>query len=555
MVSAGFGVGGGIVAEDGETAQALADAAWRLAEEKGCTGLELRGGTLPEGPWHLNGEVYANFAADLPQGDEAILLSIKKRQRAEVRRAQGFGLTFTEGTGRPELDAHYLCYATSVRNHGTPIFPRALFQAMAAEFGDDAHILTAWKDGRPLSSLFTFFFKGSAMPFWGGGIAEAREWRANEATYYELMCRASRRGCTRFDLGRSKVGTGPYAFKKNWGFEPTPLVYATRTADGADAARDQPDEPQIPAAGRRLEAASPVARQHAGPADRPGARLMADILFLAHRIPYPPDRGDKIRSWHELQHLSRLARVHLACFADDEADAAHLPALREALNGRLGEAMVEIRQRGKAVAGARALIEAAPSRSPCSTASACALRPPAARDARTSARSSLSRGRWRSSCRRGARQRFVMDFGDIDSDKFAAICGRGRADGADPPPRGAHARSPSSGKVAARADVSLFVSDAEAALFREKVCLAGRGHPRDPERRRSPLSTIRPRPSRRAEAPHPLARLHRPDGLRAQYRCGRLVRARGAAEAARRALRHRRPQSVRRPFASSPASA
>ncbi|HEX4736173.1 MAG TPA: FemAB family XrtA/PEP-CTERM system-associated protein [Allosphingosinicella sp.] len=244
MVSAGFGVGGGILAEDSETAQALADAAWTLAGERGCTGLELRGGAVPEGPWQLNDSVYANFSADLPQGDEAILLSIKKRQRAEVRRAQTFDLNFTEGTGAAELDAHYRTYGASVRNLGTPVFPRRLFEAMASEFGDDAHILTAWKDGKPLSSVFSFFFKGSAAPYWGGGTAEARQWRANEATYYELMCRAARRGCTRFDFGRSKVGSGPYAFKKNWGFEPEPLVYATRTADGAAQRQINPMSPK-----------------------------------------------------------------------------------------------------------------------------------------------------------------------------------------------------------------------------------------------------------------------------------------------------------------------
>ena len=63
---------------------------------------------------------------------------------------------------------------------------------------------------------------------------------------------------------------------------------------------------------------------------------MKDILFLAHRIPFPPDRGDKIRSWNLLKQLASLGRVELACLADDEEDAAHLPALREALGGRLG---------------------------------------------------------------------------------------------------------------------------------------------------------------------------------------------------------------------------
>lgn len=47
---------------------------------------------------------------------------------------------------------------------------------------------------------------------------------------------------------------------------------------------------------------------------------MRELLFLTHRLPYPPNKGDKIRSWHMLQYLSRHFRVHLGCFIDDEAD-------------------------------------------------------------------------------------------------------------------------------------------------------------------------------------------------------------------------------------------
>ena len=66
---------------------------------------------------------------------------------------------------------------------------------------------------------------------------------------------------------------------------------------------------------------------------------MADILFLAHRIPYPPDRGDKIRSWHMLQQLAKMGTVHLACFADDAGDAAHLASMRQSLGARLAGRM------------------------------------------------------------------------------------------------------------------------------------------------------------------------------------------------------------------------
>jgi hypothetical protein len=47
---------------------------------------------------------------------------------------------------------------------------------------------------------------------------------------------------------------------------------------------------------------------------------MGDILFLAHRVPYPPDRGDKIRGFNILKYLSAKKRVHLIAFADDRAD-------------------------------------------------------------------------------------------------------------------------------------------------------------------------------------------------------------------------------------------
>jgi FemAB-related protein (PEP-CTERM system-associated) len=221
LVSTGFGIGGGII---GEGVDALAAAAWALAGERGCASVELRGGALPIG-WDRREGVYADFSKELLADDEAILKAISRRQRAEVRRAQGFGLDVA--TGR-DLDSHYRIYSESVRNLGTPVFPRALFEAMLAAFGERADIVTVSRDGRPLSSVFSFYFRGTCYPYWGGGTMEARTWRANDLLYYELMRHAARRGCTRFDFGRSKFGTGAFAFKKNWGFEPQPLVYATR---------------------------------------------------------------------------------------------------------------------------------------------------------------------------------------------------------------------------------------------------------------------------------------------------------------------------------------
>jgi sugar transferase (PEP-CTERM/EpsH1 system associated) len=53
------------------------------------------------------------------------------------------------------------------------------------------------------------------------------------------------------------------------------------------------------------------------------------VLFLVHRIPFPPDKGDKIRSYNELRALNEVADVTVACFVDDRADLAHVPTLEK----------------------------------------------------------------------------------------------------------------------------------------------------------------------------------------------------------------------------------
>jgi FemAB-related protein (PEP-CTERM system-associated) len=223
LVSVGFGVGGGVLALSGEAAACLTDAAVELATERRCSTIELRGGPLPPF-WRASESVYAGFARNLPGDEEAILKSIPRKQRAEVRKAMDGGLD--RAVGR-DLARHFAVYAASVRNLGTPVFPRRLFRAMLDEFGGDADILVIAKDGKPLSTVLSLYMNGSVYPYWGGGTAEARGARANELLYFELMKHAAARGCTRFDFGRSKVGTGAFAFKKNWGFEPQPLVYAS----------------------------------------------------------------------------------------------------------------------------------------------------------------------------------------------------------------------------------------------------------------------------------------------------------------------------------------
>ena len=238
LVSSGFAVGGGIIADGPAVAATLAEGAAAMAKSLGVPSVELRGGSLPEGEgWSCEEGVYAGFARNLAADDDAELLAIPRKQRAEVRKALESGLTVTTGRDAAERRDHYRIYATSVRNLGTPVFPKALFDAVLDAFCDAADILTVRHEGRPVASVLSLYWRGTVMPYWGGGTAEARGLRANELMYFALMRHARAKGCTRFDFGRSKLGTGPFAYKKNWGFEPQPLRYARWLAPG-EAPRD-----------------------------------------------------------------------------------------------------------------------------------------------------------------------------------------------------------------------------------------------------------------------------------------------------------------------------
>ncbi len=233
LVSSGFAVGGGLLADSDEAAIALANSATAYAGEVAVPSIELRGSWLPTAPGWLREEgTYAGFERDLAVDDDAELLAIPRKQRAEVRKALASDLTVTTGTGPAERGDHYHVYATSVRNLGTPVFPKSLFDAVLDAFGEDADILTVRQDGRAVASVLSLYWRGSVMPYWGGGLTEARRLRANELMYFALMGHARARGCTQFDFGRSKLGTGPHSYKKNWGFEPQPLVYARWLAPG-----------------------------------------------------------------------------------------------------------------------------------------------------------------------------------------------------------------------------------------------------------------------------------------------------------------------------------
>ena len=78
---------------------------------------------------------------------------------------------------------------------------------------------------------------------------------------------------------------------------------------------------------------------------------MSELLFLSHRVPYPPTKGDKIRSWHLLSGLARRCTVHLGAFVDDPDDWQHLERLRATCGELCLRPLVRVRALARSMRG------------------------------------------------------------------------------------------------------------------------------------------------------------------------------------------------------------
>ena len=222
LISNGLCVYGGPVATSAAALAALDAAAIQLSEELRVERIEYRLLQRQHATWHCNSETYVTFRKKLGRDPDKELLTIPRKQRAMIRKGLQRGLRSEIDM---DVDRMFPLYAESVRNLGTPVLSRRYFECLKSIFGPESEVLTIIADGRPVSSVLSFFFRGEVLPYYGGGGDAARELAANDFMYWEVMRRACESGIGIFDFGRSKVGTGSYSFKKHWGFEPQPLYY------------------------------------------------------------------------------------------------------------------------------------------------------------------------------------------------------------------------------------------------------------------------------------------------------------------------------------------
>jgi FemAB-related protein (PEP-CTERM system-associated) len=233
LVAMPIGVYGGPVAVDDETTHILVENAVVLAKKHGVRYLEIRGNPhspLQTGP-NLNGDssrwsrkdLYFTFLSEIASTDEANLARIPRKQRRMVRQGEKHGLRAVFDNRR--LREFYEIYAESVRNLGTPVYGFSFFKNIVAAFGERCKVLLIEYSGKVIAGVLSLFFKDQVLPYYGGALKEYLHLAPNDFMYWELMRYGAANNYKIFDFGRSKEGTGPYHFKRHWGFEPKELPY------------------------------------------------------------------------------------------------------------------------------------------------------------------------------------------------------------------------------------------------------------------------------------------------------------------------------------------
>lgn len=241
VASLPFAAYAGVVAIDDDVAVELEAEADRLSRMLGAQHLELRQLSRKHTDWPRQ-TLYVTFRKRMLADDEANMQAIPRKQRAMVRKGIKNGLIAEMDEG---VDRFFPLFAGNVHRHGTPAMPKRYFAELRRVFGSDCNVLTVTSpQGTPLSSVLSFRFRDEILPYYAGDDVKARDMAANDFKYWELMRHACAHGINTFDFGRSKIDTGPYSFKKNWGFEPQALHYEYRLYKRDSVPSNNPSNPK-----------------------------------------------------------------------------------------------------------------------------------------------------------------------------------------------------------------------------------------------------------------------------------------------------------------------
>lgn len=237
LVSSGYFTGSNLLYIDADAVPVLLEKIYQIAQDNQLSFVEFKGQNLEKYPHiALKNDLYYGFQCVLGENSEEILLNIKRKKRADIRKALGNkALKFEDNVS---FDDFYRIYSTSQRDLGTPIHIKSFYRAIADL--PSSHICGVRYKGKIIAVCMYFEDSVTCLAYYGGALHSARGLHAYDLMYYKLMCLAAGRGRMVFDFGRSKAGTGAFHYKKLWGFTPEAIPHSFMQMDDAPLPNNTP---------------------------------------------------------------------------------------------------------------------------------------------------------------------------------------------------------------------------------------------------------------------------------------------------------------------------
>lgn len=209
---------GGVLADDPLSAKVLLDASRREAAERRCAHVELRhvGAQFPSLPCKQH-----KVSMRLPLAP-GLWDRLDRKVRNQVRKAEKSGLSVERGGGEL-VDDFYTVFARNMRDLGTPVYSRRLFDEVFRVFPERATMHVVRLDGRPVAAGVTYRTARMTQLPWASSIRDFNALCPNTLLYWDAIQFAGDQGCALFDMGRSTPNEGTFKFKQQWGAEPVPL--------------------------------------------------------------------------------------------------------------------------------------------------------------------------------------------------------------------------------------------------------------------------------------------------------------------------------------------
>jgi FemAB-related protein (PEP-CTERM system-associated) len=161
---------------------------------------------------------------ELPQSATTLWDGFKSKLRSQVKRAMNNGLVPQIG-GKELLQDFYAVFARNMRDLGSPVHSPKWLHAVLVAFGDSAKVGVVYKDAFPAAAGIVLTHGAYATIPWASSLREFDPLGPNMLLYWNFLKYASDSHFKFFDFGRSTPGEGTYAFKRQWGAEPSPLYW------------------------------------------------------------------------------------------------------------------------------------------------------------------------------------------------------------------------------------------------------------------------------------------------------------------------------------------